>query len=52
MHILHFLLGAEYTAYTHQSMIKWLYGTFSEEQSLVLGWAGMMGIIEMCYLLE
>ncbi len=30
----------------------WLYCTFTEEQSLVLGWAGMMGIIVMCFLLE
>ena len=28
------------------------YSMFSEKQSLVLGWAGMMGIIVMCYHLE
>ena len=35
-----------------QQMNKVYYGMFPEERSLVLGWAGMMGIIVMCYLLK
>ena len=28
------------------------YEMFTKERSLVMGWAGMMGIFVMCYLLE